>query len=254
MNSLRIISIIGIPLLQAVCILFGMQFEQWYALSAIAAFIITDIFLAFFFVPETKKMHVFTYSYLPLVGVLGTFGLVFLVESDFVKSATIITSAFVQFLYFLNLYYALFRPKWHQQRALFHAVRVMAYAVVYCMSAIVYGFSYYLNTPYWQTFPPFFIVMMLLVCQILLLNDKKIKKHIFFLGAFAAVISEVFFVISTLPSTYYVSAALFTALIMAGLQLAASSLRKEQTHMETVSTVLITACVVVLIVVTASWR
>ncbi len=254
MNILRLFSIGAIPLVQSGCIALAYAYEPYYGLFAVAAFIATDLLLIPFFSSETQKIRTFAYSFPPLLLIVAVFGLLFIVESSAVKTAVIWTNALAQFLYSLSMYYALFRPENYQLRSLYHSETIIRVLLFFCLSSVVYGLAYYADVPYWGTFPVLCVAIALSLAGALAMRGIAVGSARWFLAALVLCVSEIFLVIAFLPSMYFVSALLWTAAAYMLTQLGLSSLQKENSRFEIMTTVGLALFVVVLVVVTSQWR
>lgn len=254
MKLLRFLAIPGIPATQSICIMLAFHYEQWYGVFMLSAFIATDLLLIPFFSEQTKKIHAFAYSFLPLSLVPATFGLLFIIESETFRTIIIWANAAAQCMYVLGITLALFHPQWYQMRSLYHASHMLRLLLLYALSAIAFGLSYYADIPYWFTSPIIVVFVALLWCQALALYGIPIREHRSVIVFFVLGSTELFFAIALLPSIYFVNALLWTTIVSAGLQLLLSHLRKEQTRLEIMSTVAVSAVVVLLTVLTAQWR
>lgn len=254
MSWFRVAQIFFIPAVQGLFLLLALNYEQLFFVWMLSAFLATDILLVPYFTKKEKQADIFTYSFLPLLLILLTFCGIFFIESDFVIRLMIAINGVSQFFYLLNLYYHFFRPDQYQERSLYHASSFLHILAFFYASETVFGLAYYVDISLFITLPVFMLVLAGLFVQMFLVRQISPRQNMLAIGAGVVLTCELMIALSFLPSIYYVSAGLATAFFSAFSHLLVSSIKKELTRFEVLSTVLIAFFVVVLVVATATWR
>lgn len=254
MTFFRIFTIVLIPLVQVVILLVSARFEHYFYTGAALAFLVTDILLVPLFSGNKKKVSVYVYSFPPLGAVVGTYALFFFLEDSWTKLALISVNALVQGVYFLNLYYLLFKPDRTQERSFLHVNSMMHALILFTASGVAYGLSQYLALPVWYWILPYTLIIAGCQTQVFAVHGLALKEYRNEFILATVCIVELAWALSLLPSLSLTNAILLTALASVLTSIIISSIKKELSRMEAIGAVLIVFAVVLFVSGTAAWR
>ena len=199
-------------------------------------------------------MHILWYAMPSILLLSGSAGALVVLEEPYMRIAILALSSIAQWLYLINIYFLLHKSKNYQIRSFWHITMTASVLSFVWFSLTLYGLIYYVEYKLTLLIVPFCALSALLICQQLRANDMSIRKYWRVCALNVLCIAESAFAIHWLPIAYVPKAFFLTTPFFLSQYLSYSFLRKELTVKSTISSIAITFCVLVLVVLTSHWR
>ncbi len=254
MTPLRIAIILLLPVIQTVLLILGISFQHSFFYSIVGGFIVSDVLLALFFKKSISRSHILWFALPSLLLYGGSASALFVLEESYLIKSILIAHLFLQWLYFINLYYHLYRNQKYQERS-FWNISLSVHIVSFFNFAIaLYGLVYFVDYSLFLLIIPFGAICAIAYAQQLVVHKMDVVKHWIFCSIQSFILIECALVINLLPSPYLTKAFLLSIPFFIVSKLGYSSLRKELHSRAVLFTVLLAEGVLLLVILTTRWR
>lgn len=253
MKKMLSVFVFLIPLAQATLLQCALFFDMYFFYFVGAALFLTDILLYLFIPKKTEKSRVFVLSFPPLALLLATSVLLFFLEGDSIKLLAIGIHTALQLLYGARMYRFIFKEG-YPEIFLTETISLVLLVSYFFFSYSFYTLIYFLEIPIWYIIIPFLLLTFLFFLAHLWILRLTLKDHILVLVAFITLIMEAILIIRWLPSAYHIHAFFITTLYFIIISIGYGSLQKEISRAQKIFTVILSAAMVLLLIVTAQWR
>lgn len=241
-------------ILQTGALSLAIVFDSYYFLIALAVFIVSDIMIYLVTPKETPHFTVFLISYPTLSFLLVTLCVLLFVEHAFVRMSLIVIHALLQAHYLFHLSRFLSGVD-ELSRVLAHrSSSVLLLAQYYFFAASLFALHYYLDAPFWITFPLFFTVTALNISHAFWSQRIQFNAFSGVLLVTLVMACELFLVIRWLPDAYEVQAFLLTAGYYILMLLIKTEGRESLSSRRLYGTITFVVFLVLLLLYTTEWR
>ncbi|MBI4239639.1 hypothetical protein HY620_01470 [Candidatus Uhrbacteria bacterium] len=254
MISIQKTNVVLLPLTHVALMILALAFPQFFFWFLGAAAVFTDILVGMMLPKNHSRSALFVAAWPPFILILSTFGLLFIVEYDFLKHAILGLNALMQFLYALNLYYFYYRSQDYQRRSFLHMNSLMQTLSFFSVSSVAFGLHYYAVAHPFFIFAPYISAICIFVLHSFLLHEQPIKAQRLVIASMCLLLVESSFALHLLPSMYYMNAYIITLVYVIILQLLMSSLRNELTRSQITTSVLLALGMLLLLVIVQFWK
>lgn len=254
MTTLRILTILFLPLLQVGILIGGLTFPAAYFYSALAGFIITDALVALFFKRNTPHSNILWYALPSLLLYLSSAGSLVVVEERYLITSILIAQALFQWLYVINLFFYLYRKERYQETSFWHITMSLHVLSFFNFAVALYGLDYYADYSALYLGIPLCLISALVFAQQIIISGSSARKHWQFWSLQTLLIAESIIILQWFPSPYVTKAFFLTIPFFLACQLGMAFHRKELQMRSALVTTTITIIMLLLVVISTRWR
>ncbi|MEK7166831.1 MAG: hypothetical protein AAB732_00205 [Patescibacteria group bacterium] len=160
---------------------------------------------------QLKKKNFWYFLITPFFFFISSFlFFIFLETNVFVKYIIIILFAYLQWFIYKNIFFLLKEHQKYQPNTIRNVFNFINLISIFFFSSSFYALIIFIRTPVWLLSVILFLIISLILFQFFWINKIQEKKAWFFSVILGLIFIEIFFIISFLPTSFYINGLILT--------------------------------------------